>query len=342
MYFRQASSPHNRGTANTSQLMTRVLLALLPGVLASCWFFGWGVAVNLLLACSTALLTEAAVMALRKRPVLNTLRDNSALVTAILLALSIPPLMPWWMPVLGTLFAILIAKHLYGGLGFNPFNPAMVAYVVLLISFPLEMSQWPAAIDAATPALNLSSTALFVFFGALPEAIGLDGLTMATALDYSKTQLRLGQTMAEVSASPVVGFFGTRHWEWVSLMYLLGGLWLLYKKVINWHIPVALLGSLALISAIFFLIDSDQFGSPLFHLLSGGVMLGAFFIATDPVTASASNVGRLVYAAGIGLLIYIIRTWGGYPDGIAFAVLLMNLAAPTIDHFYQPRAFGHR
>lgn len=342
MHFQRASSPHNRGTANTSQLMKQVLLALLPGTIASYWFFGWGVVVNLLLACLTAVVTEAAVTALRKKPVFNALGDNSALVTGALLALSIPPLAPWWIPVLGTIFAILIAKHLYGGLGFNPFNPAMVGYVVLLISFPLEMSQWPAAVDMATPALNFLSTILLVLFGTLPDAVSIDGLTMATALDYSKTQLRLGQTMAELSASPIVGFLGARHWEWLSLMYLLGGLWLLYKKVINWHIPVAFLFSLALISTVFFMIDSDQFASPLFHLFSGGVMLGAFFIATDPITASTSNVGRLIYASGIGLLIYVIRTWGGYPDGIAFAVLLMNLAAPTIDHFYQPRAFGHR
>ena len=342
MHFHRASSPHNRGTANTSQLMKQVLFALLPGAIASYWFFGWGVVVNLLLACLTAVVTEAAVTALRNKPVFNTLRDNSALVTGALLALSIPPLAPWWIPVLGTIFAILIAKHLYGGLGFNPFNPAMVGYVVLLISFPLEMSQWPAAIDAASSVLNLSGTIALVFLGTLPDAVSIDGLTMATALDYSKTQLRLGQTMAELSASPIVGFLGARHWEWLSLMYLLGGLWLLYKKVINWHIPVAFLFSLALISTVFFMIDSDQFASPLFHLFSGGVMLGAFFIATDPITASTSNVGRLIYASGIGLLIYVIRTWGGYPDGIAFAVLLMNLAAPTIDHFYQPRAFGHR
>lgn len=342
MHFHRASSPHNRGTANTSQLMKQVLFALLPGAIASYWFFGWGVVVNLLLACLTAVVTEAAVTALRKKPVFNALGDNSALVTGALLALSIPPLAPWWIPVLGTIFAILIAKHLYGGLGFNPFNPAMVGYVVLLISFPLEMSQWPAAIDAASSVLNLSGTIVLVFLGTLPDVVSIDGLTMATALDYSKTQLRLGQTMAELSASPIVGFLGARHWEWLSLMYLLGGLWLLYKKVINWHIPVAFLFSLALISTVFFMIDSDQFASPLFHLFSGGVMLGAFFIATDPITASTSNVGRLIYASGIGLLIYVIRTWGGYPDGIAFAVLLMNLAAPTIDHFYQPRAFGHR
>ena len=342
MHFQRASSPHNRGMANTSQLMKQVLFALLPGAIASYWFFGWGVVVNLLLACLTAVAVEAAVTALRNKPVLNTLQDNSALVTGALLALSIPPLAPWWIPVLGTIFAILIAKHLYGGLGFNPFNPAMVGYVVLLISFPLEMSQWPAAIDAASSVLNLSGTIVLVFLGTLPDVVSIDGLTMATALDYSKTQLRLGQTMAELSASPIVGFLGARHWEWLSLMYLLGGLWLLYKKVINWHIPVAFLFSLALISTVFFMIDSDQFASPLFHLFSGGVMLGAFFIATDPITASTSNVGRLIYASGIGLLIYVIRTWGGYPDGIAFAVLLMNLAAPTIDHFYQPRAFGHR
>ncbi len=342
MHFQSAMSPHTRGAAHTGTLMKNVLYALVPGVLISTGLFGWGVLINLAIACVTAILAETAVMKLRRRPVAPALLDYSALVTACLLALSLPPIAPWWIPVIGVLSAILVAKHLYGGLGHNPFNPAMVGYVVLLISFPRELSLWPAPSGMLTHTLSVTETVRFLFTGILPEAVRLDGITMATALDYTKTQLRLGDDLAALASHASYGWLGARGWEWVSLGYLLGGLWLLYKRVISWHIPVAFLGSLLLIASLFSLIDNTYFAPPLFHLASGSVILAAFFIATDPVTASTSPVGRLLYAAGIGVLVYVIRTWGGYPDGIAFAVLIMNLAAPTIDHFYQPRAFGHK
>ncbi len=320
--------------------MVDVLYALLPGIALYVWFFGWGVVVNACLATVVAIAAEAAMLRLRGRPVRMFLADGSAVVAAVLLALALPPLSPWWVTVTGTLFAIVVAKHLYGGLGYNPFNPAMVGYVVLLISFPLEMTVWPAAHGVSGHYLGLLESLQIVFAGH-PAADSLDAITGATPLDLMKTQLGLNQTVNEILVSPVFGDFGGKGWEWLGNGFFVGGLWLLYRRVITWHIPVAVLGSLFLMALVFSSFDPGSYPSPLFHLFSGGAMLGAFFIATDPVSAATTLKGRLIYGAGIGILTYAIRTWGGYPDGIAFAVLLMNMATPTIDYYTQPRTLGH-
>ena len=336
MEFKTYSSPHLPVSNSVTAMMQRVLIALLPGTACVTWIFGWGIVINILLASLTALLAEAAILALRKRPV-TTLRDGSALVTGVLLALALPPLAPWWIPVIGSLFAIVIAKQLYGGLGYNPFNPAMAGYVVLLISFPLELTLW----SAPGAQLGFSDALIQVFTGALPADQTLDTLTMATPMDNIKTRLGLSETLSEIHGSPLFGDFAGAGWEWINLWFLLGGLWLLQMKVIQWHIPAGMLGGMACIAFVFYAINPDVFTTPLFQLFSGAAMLGAFFIATDPVSACATPRGRLYYGLGIGLLTYIIRTWGGYPDGVAFAVLLMNMAAPTIDHYTRPRVFGH-
>jgi electron transport complex protein RnfD len=292
----------------------------------------------------------------RKYPVIPFLTDGSAVVTAVLLAMAIPPLAPWWVILVGTAFAIIVAKHLYGGLGYNPFNPAMVGYVMLLISFPQEMTIWLPPISASEAHLGFADTLNFIFTHQLPTGITFDALTEATPLDSLKTHLALGNTVAEIreqlglqsdvneilSVSPIFGHIGGLGWEWIGGGFLIGGLWLLFMKVISWHIPVAMLGSLTIIALLFSIINPDLYASPLFHLFSGATMLGAFFIATDPVTASTTPQGRLVYGAGIGILAYVIRTWGGYPDAIAFAVLLMNMTVPVIDYYFKPRVFGHK
>lgn len=332
------TSPHGHAGGSVRLLMRHVLLALLPGIAIYVWFFGWGVVVNALLAVAVALVAEAGMLAARGRPLRIFLTDGSAVVTAVLLALALPPVAPWWVTVVGSAFAIVVAKQLYGGLGYNPFNPAMAGYVVLLISFPREMTLWPLADVVSGHYLGLMESLRIVFAGA---PAGLDALTGATPLDLMKTQLGLNQTVAEVWASPIFGDFGGRGWEWLGNGFFLGGLWLLYRRVITWHIPVAMLGSLFLVSLVFSATDPGSHPSPLFHLFSGGAILGAFFIATDPVSAATTSRGRLLYGAGIGVLTYVIRTWGGYPDGVAFAVLLMNMAAPTIDYYTQPRVFGH-
>jgi electron transport complex protein RnfD len=337
MEFRTYTSPHLPASGSVSRMMSFVLLALLPGSLCAAWLFGWGVLVNILLAGLAAITAEAVMLMARKRPVLPVLQDGSALLTGVLLALALPPLAPWWIPVIGSLFAIVIAKQLYGGLGYNPFNPAMAGYVVLLISFPRELSLWP----ATGQVLSLQDTLLLVFSGSLPDTLTLDAITMATPLDAVKTRLGLSETLTEIRDSAVFGSFAGAGWEWLNLWFLLGGLWLLQQKIIKWQIPAGMLGGLFLTALLFYAWNPDIYPSPLFHLFSGAAMLGAFFIATDPVSASTTPRGRLYYGFGIGVLTYVIRTWGGYPDGVAFAVLLMNMAAPTIDYYTRPRVFGH-
>jgi electron transport complex protein RnfD len=278
------------------------------------------------------------MLLLRRRPPGATLIDGSALVTGILLALALPPLAPWWIPVIGSAFAIVVAKQLYGGLGYNPFNPAMAGYVVLLISFPLELGRWTPPFEP----MGLQDTLALIFTGTLPAGLTIDGLTQATPMDAVKTQLGLNVTISELSGHGLFGHLGARGWEWINLSYLLGGLWLLKSRVIQWQIPVGTLVGLFCMDLVFYMVNPDTFASPIFQLFSGAAMLGAFFIATDPVSASTTPRGRLIFGAGIGMLTFVIRTWGGYPDGMAFAVLLMNMAAPTIDHYTQPRVFGHR
>lgn len=340
MEFRTYSSPHLSGPSHVGRLMRGVMLAAVPGLLMAWWFFGWGVLINLVLALATCIGAEAAVLRLRRRPVRATLADGSAALTALLLALTLPPFAPWWIPVIGGLFAIVIAKQLYGGLGYNPFNPAMVGYVVLLISFPREMTLWAPPQALAEVQLSLVDTLAWSLLGSLPANVSMDAISMATPLDAIKTQLGLGLTLTEIQAGPRFGDIGGYGWEWVNLGFLLGGGWLLYRGTIQWQIPAGVLGGLFVMALLFYAVDSDTYASPLFHLFSGAAMLGAFFIATDPVSASTTPRGRLLYGAGIGVLIYIIRAWGGYPDGVAFAVLLMNMAVPTIDYYTQPRVYG--
>ena len=343
MIIARSSSPHLHAPLDTGKVMQYVLFATIPGFVALSWNFGWGTAINIVIAATVALACESAIMALRKRPVTFYLRDCSALVTAVLLGLALPPLAPWWLVALGTFFAIAIAKHLYGGLGYNPFNPAMIGYVVLLISFPVEMTTWitPRELLAEGVALPGLAESLQRVFGVAQAAA--DGYTGATPLDAFKHSTgmlvsQFYQQEALFREAEVIAF----GWEWVNFGFLLGGVWLLYKRVFTWHAPVAMLTALALMAALFY--DggsSTSGGSPLMHLFTGATMLGAFFIVTDPVTSAASNRGRLIYGAGIGVLIYIIRVWGSYPDAVAFAVLLMNFAAPLLDNYTLPRTYGH-
>ncbi len=347
MAFKLASSPHLTGTAQTQNVMLKVMLCALPGVIAQFYFFGTGALVQVLLGISTAILTEAAVLKLRQRPIKATISDNSAALTGLLLGVAVPALAPWWIVVIGTIFAILVVKQLYGGLGNNIFNPAMAAYVMLLISFPVQMTTWVAPTGGSLNEVGLLASLQIIFQGASPETIlayraGFDGVTMATPLDTIKTSLSAGLTVDEALAkNSFSGGFGIG-WFWINLAYLLGGLCMLKLKLIRWHISVALLASLFICASFGYLISPDTHSGPLLHLFSGATMLAAFFIATDPVTAATSVKGRLIFGALIGLLIYVIRTFGGYPDAVAFAVLLANLCAPFIDYYVKPRAYGHR
>lgn len=337
----RASSPHAHVGQHTAGVMQRVLVATTPGVMALTAAFGPGTLLNILLACTTGLLLEAAVIRVRKRPVLFYLRDCSALVTATLLAISMPPYSPWWLILIGMIFAIVVAKHCYGGLGYNPFNPAMVGYVVLLISFPVEMTRWTAPVEILTNNKLSITEGLMHSLGVLDPA-RFDAITMATPLDLFRN--RSGQQISELwQAHAQFGHLGGAGWELAGAGFLLGGTYLLYRRIITWHAPVSMLGSIVLLSALFYDHGSSRSaGSPLFHLFSGATLFGAFFIVTDPVTSAVSKRGRLVFGAGTGVLVFVIRRWGNYPDSVAFAVLLMNFAAPFIDHFTQPRTYGHK
>jgi Na+-translocating ferredoxin:NAD+ oxidoreductase subunit D len=331
-----STPPYLLKNASVQRVMLQVLAALIPGIAAYAWIFGPVILVQLALATATALAAEAAMLKLREKPLGLFLSDGSAIVTAWLIALTFPPLSPWWLIVTGTLFAIVVAKHLYGGLGQNPFNPAMVAFAVCIVSFPALMSQWPAV------GLQVSfADQVAVVFGQMPR---LDALSGATPLDTLKTALKLEEgsvSVAQLLADQTVyGFFAGRGWEWVTAGYLLGGLFLLWRGIISWQAPLAFIAGLSLVAGGLWLHHPAQFANPLFHLFSGGAMLGAWFIVTDPVSGCTTPKGKLIFGFSAGVLAYVIRVFGGYPDGVAFAVLLMNICVPLIDHYTQPAIFG--
>ncbi|MEN5142553.1 RnfABCDGE type electron transport complex subunit D [Pseudomonas juntendi] len=301
--------------------MGLVLLACVPGLLALLWLHGWGMLLNLLLCACAALLSEAALLKLRGQPCTAALNDGSALVTAVLLAAALPTLAPWWLPVVATCVAIGIGKQAFGGVGRNLYNPAMVGYAFVLLSFPLQMNHWPGPAPGLVDSLQQLSAG----------GEQIDAWARPTILDGLRHNRSL--TIEELFAThPGFGAIGGRGSEWVNLAFLLGGLFLLQRKVISWHAPLGLLAGLLLFSLLGWNgSGSDSNGSPLLHLFSGSTMLAAFFIATEPVSGPKNAWARLGFGLGAGLLIYLIRTWGSYPDGTAFAILLMNLMSPTLD-----------
>lgn len=340
MALLRITSPHTRRAGHrTSWVMQMVILATIPGIAVQTWLFGWGTLINLVIAGITALVCEAAILSVRRRSVAFFLKDYSALLTAVLLAIALPPTVPWWLTVTAVGFAIIFAKQLYGGLGNNPFNPAMVGYAIVLVSFPVPMTQWLGSHELVTSGSTLSfSQSIQAIFHHLPT---IDSYTMATPLDGFKHKDTLTSAQAFQSIHALQGPSLTS-WMMINAAYLLGGVFLLWQRIITWHTPTGMLAALFAISGVFYLIDPAHTASPIFHITTGAAMFGAFFIATDPVSSCTSNRGKLVYGAGIGILVYIIRTWGGYPDGVAFGVLLMNFAAPLIDYYTQPRTYGHK
>ncbi len=304
---------------NTSNLMLQVIYGLILGVALQFYFFGWGVIYQIILALITGIAAEIIFLKIRKKSI-DVIKDNSAALTAILLAISIPSIAPWWIVVLGTSFAIIFGKQLYGGLGSNPLNPAMLGYAFLLISFPLEMTRWTSSFLSFGEGLN-------VIF----SSINIDALSSATRLEEAKFALMEGEVFNPIQIDQTV---------WINLGFLVGGVYLFYKKVITWQIPLSFLAGIIVMSALLMLLDSDHAMGPVFHLFHGATMLGAFFILTDPVSSSTTPRGRLIFGFLIGILVIIIRTYGSYPDGVAFAVLLINIAVPLIDYYSKPKVFG--
>ncbi len=335
----QTSSPHTHSENAVAIIMRKVLYALIPGILLSTYFFGIGVLVNCILATAFALALEASVLKIRNQAIRPIITDGTAIITAILFALTISPYTPWWVSFTGIAFAVVIAKHLFGGLGNNPFNPAMAGYVFVLLSFPVQMAYWPDLSGFAEQELSIVRNIGIIFSG-LPDE--LDAITGATPLTNMKLELGLMTMVSEIESNPLYGSLGGRGWEWIALAYLAGGIFLIINKVIRWQIPIYVLGSIFVISLLFNFIDSDFYPSALLHLFTGGTMLCAFFIATDPASSSTTPKGKILYGIGVGLFIYIIRTWGSYPDGIAFAILIMNGLVPLIDYFTRPKALGEK
>ncbi len=316
-----SSSPHIHSPQTSDKIMRLVIYALLPATAVSIYFFGLP-ALSVLLICTIGCVAfEALGCKLMKQPL--SIADGSAALTGILLALNLPPSSPWWMALLGSAIAILIGKQIYGGLGYNPFNPALVARVVLLISFPVQMTTWTA------PA---------------PLGSGIDAVTTATPLGEMKTAVMLTGHLPDLATSGFGHYFlgnmGGCLGEVSALALLLGGLFLIFKKVISWHTPVSFLGTVIVLSGIFWLVDPSKYPNPLFHLVTGGLILGAFFMATDMVTSPVTQRGMLIFGFGCGLLTVLIRLFGGYPEGVSFAILLMNAATPLIDRYTRPKIYG--
>lgn len=319
---------------NSQKIMYAVCLAALPGCLTTIWFFGYGVIINLFSAILFAMLFEALILRVRNKSITAALKDGSAAVTGVLLGLSLPPLIPVWMVCVACFFAIVFAKQLYGGVGQNLFNPAMVGYVILLISFPLAMSTWPA------PRGLVESPMEFVaLLGIKLSMVNMpDGFTMATPLDIVRH--RQGLTINEVwQTANGFGSVSGKGWEWINFAYLAGGSFLVFLGICRWQVIAAMLATLGVLAAAFYDGGSSlSTGSPMMHWFGGATMLCAFFIMTDPVTAPDTTRGLIIFGVGTGMLIFIIRVWGAYPEGVAFAILLMNMTTPLLNRLTQPEA----
>lgn len=324
--FTISGSPHVHGDESTKKLMYGVVYAMLPAMLVSIYYFGFNAVRVLILAVASSLFFEWLIQKyLIKGSV--TITDGSALVTGILLAFNVPTNLPGWMVVVGALVAIGVAKMSFGGLGKNVFNPALVARVFLLISFPVQMTSWPKPVP-------------------ISKGFMVDVITGPTPLGFMKEGLDAGQTVSQLQAQLpgyvdyLLGQMGGSMGEVSAIALILGGIYMLWRKIITWEIPVSILVTVFVFSGILWLINPEMYVDPVFELLTGGLLLGAFFMATDMVTSPMNRGGQLLFGFGIGLLTILIRIWGAYPEGVSFAILLMNAAVPLINRAFKPRRFG--
>lgn len=336
------SGPYMHKNKSVLRTMILVMAALVPATAYGFYLFGWPSIILFCITLGSAFIFEVICLLLAKRSVSMFALDGSALLTAWLLALSLPPWAPWWIAVLGSGVAIIIGKQVFGGLGQNVFNPAMVARVVLLISFPLEMTSFLQPIPLSSEAAPSFMDAMSIIFG-----IGnFDAVSSASLLDSIKTGLSQGQPLGEI----MEGRYAAGNWilgnsissmgEGSAVLLIVGGIALIFGRIITWHIPVSTLITLAIFATVFNLYDGTQYPDAMVHLLSGATMLTVFFIATDPRTSPMSPKGQIYFGIGLGALVFIIRTWAAYPEGVSFAILLMNAVTPLIDRYLRPRIFG--
>lgn len=356
--FKLTSSPHIHSGKLTARIMLWVIFAMLPALVAQIYYFGFGVLIQALLAICTALVLEFLVTKLRKKPSLFYISDFSVVLTALILAMAIPPYTPYWVILIGIFVAVILSKHVYGGLGQNLFNPAMVGYVVLLISFPVQMTNWIPPIDLLNEPPTFSDSVSLIFSNITSDGFTLsqltssiDGITSATPLDTIKTGVKAGaHSLTEITRSPIfepIFPLATKDavqgmgWAQVNIAFLIGGLFLIWKKIVHWQIPVAFLTALFILSSFNYFYS--PFGTnPFFQLFTGAAIFGAFFIATDPVSAPVTPLGKWLFGLLVGAFVSLIRFYGNYPDGVAFAVLLANICVPLIDQYTRPRVTGHR
>ena len=318
-------SPHAHAKETTQKLMLGVIVALLPALLTSVFYFGWGAIIITSVSIVSCILFEYLIQRfVFRKPI--SITDGSALVTGLLLAFNVPSNLPVFIVVTGAFISIAVAKMTFGGLGNNPFNPALVGRVFMLISFPVQMTSWPVPKGFATSYTDAVT-------GATPLAVVKEGLKNGEPLQQLIAQI---PTPAQMFLGNMGGSMG----EVAAVALLLGFIWLLYKKIITWHIPVSVIGSLVIFTSILWMIDPEKNASPLFHLLAGGVLLGAIFMATDYVTSPMNPKAMIIYGCGIGILTVIIRVWGAYPEGVSFAILIMNAFVPLMNAYIKPRRFG--
>jgi len=320
-----SQSPHVHGKESTQRLMLNVVIALVPAFITSVFYFGAGAIIVTATSVVSCLLFEYLIQRfVLRKPI--SINDGSALVTGILLAFNLPSNIPVLIIVIGSFVSIAVAKMTFGGIGNNPFNPALVGRVFMLISFPVQMTSWP-----------------------VPKGFGtgyLDAVTGATPLAVIKEGLKNGEPISDLIAriptpsQMFLGDMGGSMGEVAAIALLIGFAWLLIRKVITWHIPVSVIGSLALFTAILWLVNPEKNASPMFHILAGGVLLGAIFMATDYVTSPMVPKAMLIYGCGIGIITVIIRVYGAYPEGVSFAILIMNAFVPLMNSYIKPKRFG--
>lgn len=317
-------SPHIKQTDSVNKIMYSVIFALAPALIWSFVVFGLSAVLVTLTSVVACVVIEWLIQKYLMK-IQPSISDGSAILTGILLAMNLPAGIPLWIVLIGALIAIGVGKMSFGGLGQNPFNPALVGRVFLLISYPVQMTSWP----------NITKTVV-------------DATTEATPLAIVKESVKNGTPLSEIMPSLpayndlLMGNFSGSLGEVSALLLLLGLAYMLFKKVITWHIPIFTLGTIAIFTGILWQVNTEQFASPLFHLLSGGAMLGAIFMATDMVTSPMTKRGQLIYSVGIGVITVCIRTWGAYPEGISFAILIMNAFTPIINTYVKPKRFGEK
>lgn len=320
--FTVSPSPHVHSDETTKKIMYRVVYAMIPALLWSVFVFGADALRVTLIAVAACIGFEYIIQKYLLK-ITPSVTDGSALITGILLAFNVPANLPWWIIIIGSLAAVGIGKLSFGGLGSNVFNPALVGRVFLLISFPVQMTSWPVTGEEAVDGMTTAT----------PLGIIKEGLTSGTPVSQLTSEL-------PTSAGMILGNMSGSLGEVSALLLILGGLYMLYKKVITWHIPVSVIGTVAAVATIFWLVDPTSYVNPVYHIFTGGLMLGALFMATDMVTSPMTPKGQLIFGAGIGIITISIRLFGAYPEGISFAILIMNAFTPLINNYVKPKRFG--